>query len=379
MTPFFHSLEHGIKNFWNIDADDLFLFLDAKCCANIMDTASDYAEKHDIHLFQMDIHYTYYSNYETKVPPAVGTFGVSYTRNSIDYFKIIMSNLDKIVALKKKMVRWNIDTVFSAMSSHENLINTIPFYVENLVLSHTPAVYTWNSGRLIFENEPFLYWTNFSQKVKEDGMLIPDSNVKIDIGISHEMGEEFLKKYYPKKFKEIFNFKNSLRKFNSVFKIGELTTCSMFEAYVSILFNCKENLIVFITSNDAHTSPNLKNSKLNYMKLLGINTKLEETFRYSWLCIIDSGELVEEMLSKNSRIVTTYNFSTHKSEVMSEGWWSSQKAMKDSSVKIDGVEFGVNKRGLNFVVWDKHQDRVIDSVCFDTWNNKDFDRLDEFI
>jgi hypothetical protein len=37
-----------------------------------------------------------------------------------------------------------------------------------------------------------------------------------------------------------------------------------------------------------------------------------------------------------------------------------------SSIRLDGVEYSVNNRGLNFVVLDTETGEVVDSVCFDT-------------
>ena len=37
-----------------------------------------------------------------------------------------------------------------------------------------------------------------------------------------------------------------------------------------------------------------------------------------------------------------------------------------ASVVINGQEYSVNRRGLNIVVYSHYQDKVIDSVCFDT-------------
>ena len=40
-----------------------------------------------------------------------------------------------------------------------------------------------------------------------------------------------------------------------------------------------------------------------------------------------------------------------------------------SSIAIDGMEFAVNRRGLNIVVYDLYSRQVVDSVCFDTYKD----------
>lgn len=39
-----------------------------------------------------------------------------------------------------------------------------------------------------------------------------------------------------------------------------------------------------------------------------------------------------------------------------------------SNIKVNNVEYSVNHRGLNIVVYDKRIGKIVDSVCFDTHN-----------
>ena len=39
----------------------------------------------------------------------------------------------------------------------------------------------------------------------------------------------------------------------------------------------------------------------------------------------------------------------------------------ECSIKIDGKEYGKNQRGLNIVVYNHVTKAVVDSVCFDTY------------
>ena len=49
--------------------------------------------------------------------------------------------------------------------------------------------------------------------------------------------------------------------------------------------------------------------------------------------------------------------------VESIGGWTEET---NASIKIDGNEYAINLRGMNFVIYDEKQHLVIDSVCFDT-------------
>lgn len=42
-----------------------------------------------------------------------------------------------------------------------------------------------------------------------------------------------------------------------------------------------------------------------------------------------------------------------------------RKSGNVSSIKVDDVEYSLNRRGFNFVVIDKSLGQVVDTVCFD--------------
>jgi hypothetical protein len=118
----------------------------------------------------------------------------------------------------------------------------------------------------------------------------------------------------------------------------------------------------------------MKNHKLNLLKSFGVKTDVEKSLGHSWLCVIDSEIVVIEKTEVDSKINSIYRFGNHTAEIMSAGYNFTKRSHKDSSIKIDNIEYGVNKRGLNFVIWDKKDEKVVDSVCFDTWDNKSFTR-----
>jgi hypothetical protein len=52
---------------------------------------------------------------------------------------------------------------------------------------------------------------------------------------------------------------------------------------------------------------------------------------------------------------------------MSQGLNASKSDKASISINIDGIEYATDSRGLNFVIWDKKREKVIDSVTFDFW------------
>jgi hypothetical protein len=145
-----------------------------------------------------------------------------------------------------------------------------------------------------------------------------------------------------------------------------LTEIVKFEEYVYTLFSNQSDLIIFVTSSDAHTPASGRNRSLNLLRAFGITTDLEKTYRHSWLCVIDSGVLKLERTSVNEKIEAAYSFVNHKAEIISQGYNAAPVINSPVSIKIDGVEYAINKRGLNIVTWNKNTDKVVDSVAFDT-------------
>ena len=155
-----------------------------------------------------------------------------------------------------------------------------------------------------------------------------------------------------------------------------ITQINDFQGYVFSLFTNALDYIIFITSSDAHTPKNCQNRKLEILKALGIKTDLQKSFRHSFLAIVDGGEVKVELSSANEKLETTYEFMCHKAEVLSQGFNAKPVTNSPVSVKIDGFEYAVNKRGLNFVIWDKKSSKVLDSVVFDTFAGEQIARND---
>lgn len=155
----------------------------------------------------------------------------------------------------------------------------------------------------------------------------------------------------------------------------EFTQISDFKEYVLALFENVENHIFFISSSDAHVPQNCRKHKLELLKTLGLKTDLQNTYRYSFLAVIDSGEVKIEQCSENEKLSVVYEFGDHNAEITSQGFNAMPKTNSPISIAINDVEYAVNQRGLNIVVWDKTEDCVIDSVVFDTFGADNITRM----
>jgi hypothetical protein len=155
-------------------------------------------------------------------------------------------------------------------------------------------------------------------------------------------------------------------------EIAALKNCVFFESYVDALVEFKESLLILIVACDAHTdfTSNERTKKLLRLKNLGIQTDMEITFRHSFLCVIDRGDIVTELCDERKEL--TYGYALGGGiniKLTSMGFNVKRSPDCSSTVEINGNQCAVNKRGLNFVVYDKAKNEIIDSVCFDTFAN----------
>nr|WP_302598810.1 DUF6056 family protein [uncultured Cellulosilyticum sp.] len=135
-------------------------------------------------------------------------------------------------------------------------------------------------------------------------------------------------------------------------EITDLTT------YLSLLD--MPNYIAIISVQD-EGSTGLTTQMKEAMRDLGLQEELK--YRQSYIGILDGGKVLKEQNS-NELIHTMDNIDGKKIEVTSAGY----NVGKTASILINDKEYAIGKRGINIVVYDKVQKKVIDSVAFDTYD-----------
>lgn len=157
------------------------------------------------------------------------------------------------------------------------------------------------------------------------------------------------------------------------YKIGELSGdlelyTNDFCRYLSVL--CEKDYTVFLAVRDeAATGLNARGSQK--LKELGLQKDLSGQIRSSYYAVLDAGEVLCEELSTEriaqegilSDGLTSYS-------IVSSGFL----AGSDCSIRINGTEYAMGKRGINIVVYDTKTERVVDSVCFDTYSGESVTR-----
>lgn len=101
---------------------------------------------------------------------------------------------------------------------------------------------------------------------------------------------------------------------------------------------------------------------------IGLKVDLYEKFRHGYAALIDPGKLIFEQLSSSTEEIVEYhgNLDGNTIELLSVGF---NAPMGNSGlISINGQHYSPNKRGLNFVVYDKVTQFILDAVNFDTFS-----------
>lgn len=180
------------------------------------------------------------------------------------------------------------------------------------------------------------------------------ANYKIFVKVYHPWNNKFCH-FFTKRFKVTLD------------PVTELKKCSNYFQYIKLLSSIKNDLIIFISSRDAHTNP--QGTKCLNLESLGLTLEAYKKFRNSYLAVIDAGVVIEEQLSSNKLIEFEYSWNNNTCIIQSAGYNVYNNDRTAISIKINDIEQALNGRGLNFVIWDKLQNKVIDSVAFDTFQD----------
>jgi organic radical activating enzyme len=180
LTPFVHAAKHGVKAFWNIDADDTVLFAKPEVCSRVLNQAADYADKNKIDCFSLDMCYSGF-------PLAHWSFGVTYTKMEKDYIHLleITKPLKAYSDCPWRLEdRYNIDDYFNFLG-YIHVLKIGEWYVENLYFEHLNTWRnTWKDGRIRYAMENFNSKSKlgfFKGPLTKDGFEIPDEVVRFAV------------------------------------------------------------------------------------------------------------------------------------------------------------------------------------------------------
>ncbi len=116
------------------------------------------------------------------------------------------------------------------------------------------------------------------------------------------------------------------------------------------------------------------------LRQLGLSKSLPGHYRWSYYAVITPDGVVDEQLSEEELSTTGTLADGAEFSIISQGGLSGAGGgagrYLTCSIKINGIECAVQKIGLNFVVYDTENSKVVDSVEFNTYQGLGARRLD---
>jgi hypothetical protein len=150
LSTYWYANRFGLKEFWNIDADDSFLSAPPEKVAQLLTEAQSVARAERIDNLSFDF-------WHTKTEGRHWSFGATYTQNLNDTLGILEQSAINWPEYKNYTTVYNLDWVFTHLGN-KNLLNNKTFYVEGLLFYH------WGEFFYDLKNCYLAYW--------EDGKMI---------------------------------------------------------------------------------------------------------------------------------------------------------------------------------------------------------------
>lgn len=134
LTTFSHAKKYGIKEFWNIDADDTGYFLPPDQVARCLENVRKYARQNDIAVMSQDMHRSVHRGWHW-------SFGITYVNNVFDYKDCLRDSYQTAWKSKYKFIfdRYlsipNLDWYFTYLHDTRKLkLGT--FTIDNVYFGH---------------------------------------------------------------------------------------------------------------------------------------------------------------------------------------------------------------------------------------------------
>lgn len=145
-----------------------------------------------------------------------------------------------------------------------------------------------------------------------------------------------------------------------------------FSQYIDLLKQAtEEGLCIFIAVDDTPCgSPNFTYELGEKLCEIGLDINLYDKWRCSYCAILDGKTKIAEKISDSHSVELTHMFGDTTVSLKSVAMGIPDE-FHNSSIKIDNMQVAVNqnRRGISFVVFDKVNKSVLDSVIFDTYRD----------
>lgn len=245
-----------------------------------------------------------------------------------------------------------------------------------LILTKVPSMYfpqfyngawtlkKYNEARRIAEK----YQLDFVDILYDENLDI-DWNTDSGDGGKHLniLGAEKVSRYYADYLqnvcqingKQVGKYDADLLKYNEVKEVAILVAQNDFETYIQELQN-RENTIILISTTNNFAQGMSESQFIMFKKMFEDDYVSEQLYRYSFIGIIDSGEIMYKIFSQGD-MEYCYETVGKKFNLKSAGIQN----VLAPSIKLNETELSQENNGIDIVVYDKDTKCVIDSVSFE--------------
>lgn len=178
--------------------------------------------------------------------------------------------------------------------------------------------------------------------------------------------ESYLKEQYDLARNKNDVWDRMLEKFQIIRELAKFQMETDIHAYLENIVEHKDIWSIMIAASEEYTS-GIGEEEFALLDQLGLKLIREGDLANSYLAVIQNGQVEREALSGRTVSYETKLNHDKVLEISSSGWYNGSEA----SVEIDGVEYAVDQRGLNIVVWDQETGLTLDSVCINTQNEEE--------
>lgn len=162
-----------------------------------------------------------------------------------------------------------------------------------------------------------------------------------------------------------FKFRKS-KDVQEEYQISDLQMQTDMEQYITILEQLKSKVIILLAIKDTPGN-NMPEVVIDRLKNLGFSN-ISKQLWLMYTGIINRGAVVLDEVSQYSEDIlkNELEIENSKIELLSASWRNGNRA----SIKVDGLDYACNRRGLNIVVLESETKRPIDSICYDSHENR---------
>lgn len=141
-----------------------------------------------------------------------------------------------------------------------------------------------------------------------------------------------------------------------------------FSQYIDLLKQAtEEGLCIFIAVDDTPCgSPNFTYELGEKLCEIGLDINLYDKWRCSYCAILDGKTKIAEKISDSHSVELTHMFGDTTVSLKSVAM-GIPKEFHSCSIEINNAQVALNRRGITFVIYNKLNSIVLDSVTFDTY------------